>query len=451
LDALTTELRRIVGAQHVPTDRDDTAPYATDWTRRWRGATPLVARPGDVDEVAAIVRACRAHRVALVPQGGNTGLVGGSVPLAGEIVLSTRRLERLGDVDALGMRVVAGAGVTLEALQHAVAPAGLRFGVDLAARGTATIGGMVATNAGGTHVVRHGTMRVQLLGVEAVLGDGSVIRHLRGLRKDNTGYDLASLLCGSEGTLGVVTAAALRLIPTPRTVAVALIGFATVDAAVRASAQLQHDVPGIEAVELMLRDGLRLAGAHLDVTLPAVAEAPVTVLVEIGVAESPVDVLAAAVQGLEGRVGEPAVAIDARSAGRLWRLRDAHPEAAAALGVVHKLDVTLPAPALAAFVDQVHQSVRARAPEATCLVYGHLGDGNLHVNVVGPGVTDEIDDAVLDLVVEAGGSISAEHGIGTAKRRWLEQVRAPGDIAAFRAIKRALDPDGILNPNVLLA
>ena len=438
------------------TSPDVVASFCVDWTRRYEGRTPAVVRPGSTEEVAAVVAECRARGVPLVPQGGNTGLVGGSVPLAGEVVVSLRRLDGVAlDVDAVQATV--GAGATLAGLQRAAAEHELAFGVDLGARDTATIGGMVATNAGGTHVVRYGTMRHQLLGVEAVLGDGAVVRHLAGLVKDNTGYDLGALLCGSEGTLGIVTAARVRLVPRPAFVATALVGFDSPAAAIAAGAVLRRSVPSLHALELMLGEGVKVVRDVLGVAVPDVALAPAAVLVEAADGTDPSEVLAVSVAALDGMVGEPAVALETAGRAALWRIREAHPEAAAALGVVHKLDVTLPQRALAAFLDDVRQLVGRRAPDATCLLYGHLGDGNVHVNVVEPAaggqadpLDDTIDDAVLELVVAAGGSISAEHGIGTAKRDWLARARGAAEVAAFRAIKRALDPDGILNPNVLV-
>jgi FAD/FMN-containing dehydrogenase len=423
-------LRELVGAEHVLVDADVRAGYEVDWTGRFRGATPAVVRPASVDEVAAVVAYCRAEGIAVVPQGGNTGLVGGSVPLDGEVVLSLRRLSSIGPVDDLAGQVTMGAGVTLGALQAAVAP-GWSAGLDLAARDSATIGGMVATNAGGTSFVRHGGMRARLAGIEAVLGDGSIVRHLGGLAKDNTGYDLAGLLCGSEGTLGVVTAARLQLVVPPRNVVTALCAVDGVEGALRAVRQLRAAVP-VDAAELVLDEGLQLVRTHLGLPQPVTAAPAYLVLEWDGAVEAlrSVEVLDAVVAEDEGR----------RQA--LWRYRDAQTEAVNAVGVPHKFDVTLPPPGLARFVDEVRT-----LGSGTTIVFGHVADGNLHVNVLGD---DDVDDDVLRLVAGYGGSISAEHGIGTAKKRWLHLVRSEAEIAAFRAIKRALDPAGILNPNVLL-
>ena len=442
--------RQVVGDAGVLVDPEVTASYTTDWTGRFHGSTPAVVRPGSTAEVAEMVALARRHGVALVAQGGNTGLVAGGVPLAGEVVVSLARLAALSPVDALAGQVTAGAGVTLAALAAHAAAAGRAFGVDLGSRDSATVGGMVATNAGGLHVVRHGAMRAQLLGVEAVLGTGQVISRLGGLVKDNTGYDLAQLLCGSEGTLGIVTAARLRLVSPPAQVVTAMAGLASVEAAVALAAALRAGADGVQALELMTGPSLALVAGYLGAPPPVAAGAGAYLLVEVGDATDPLPALAVAVEGAEG-VLDTAVATDAADRLRLWRWREAHSEAGGPLGVVHKLDVTLPAAELAGFCAEVEARVLAARPGATLLLFGHVGDGNVHVNVVGPPAADEeVDDLVLGLVVERGGSISAEHGIGTLKRRWLARDRSPGEVAAMAAIKGALDPDGVLNPGVLL-
>jgi FAD/FMN-containing dehydrogenase len=442
--------RQIVGGAGVLADPEVTASYVTDWTGRFHGSTPAVVRPRTTAEVAEVVALARRHRVALVAQGGNTGLVAGGVPLAGEVVVSLVRLTTLSPVDALAGQVTAGAGVTLAALAAHAASAGLAFGVDVGSRDSATVGGMVATNAGGLHVVRHGAMRAQLVGVEAVLGTGEVISRLGGLVKDNTGYDLAQLLCGSEGTLGIVTAARLRLVSPPAHVVTTMTGLASVEAAVALAAALRVRADGVQALELMTGRSLDLVAGYLGAPPPVAPGAGAYLLVEVGSATDPLPALAAAVEGAEG-VLDTAVATDAADRHRLWRWREAHSEAGAPLGVVHKLDVTLPTAELAGFCAEVEARVLVARPGATLLLFGHVGDGNVHVNVVGPPADDdEVDDVVLGLVVERGGSISAEHGIGTLKRRWLARDRSPAEVAAMAAIKRALDPDGILNPGVLL-
>jgi len=308
----------------------------------------------------------------------------------------------------------------------------------------------VATNAGGLHVIRYGPMRAQVVGVEAVLGTGDVVRRLGGLVKDNTGYDLAQVLCGSEGTLGIVTAARLRLVPPPAEVVTALVAATDVPAAVELAAALRREAPGVQALELMTGPGLRLVAEHLGATPPVGPDAGAYLLVEVGAATDPVPALAAAIEGRPG-VLDAAVATGRAERAQLWRWREAHSEAAMRFGPVHKLDVTLPAGELAGFCAEVTERVQAARPGAVTLLFGHVGDGNVHVNVAGPAADDEdIDDVVLGLVVERGGSISAEHGIGTLKRRWLARDRSASEVAAMRAIKHALDPDEILNPAVLL-
>jgi FAD/FMN-containing dehydrogenase len=442
--------RRVVGDGAVLVDHDLTASYVTDWTRRFTGSTPAVVRPGSTAEVAAVVALARRYGVALVPQGGNTGLVGGGVPRAGEVVVSLARLTGLGPVDRLAAQVTSGAGVTLAALAAHAAGEGLAFGVDLGSRDSATIGGMVATNAGGLHVVRHGAMRAQVMGVEAVLGTGQVVSRLGGLVKDNTGYDLAQLLCGSEGTLGVVTAARLRLVAPPAQVVTALVGVGTVEDVVTLAGEVRRALPDVAALELMTGPSLRLVGDYLGAAPPVAPDAGAYLLVEVASAVDPVPALAAAIEA-HGGVHGTAVATEVGDRARLWRWREAHSEAGAPQGVVHKLDVTLPAGEMARFCADVVDRVEAARPGAVTLLFGHVGDGNVHVNVVGPPADDEgVDDVVLGLVVERGGSISAEHGIGTVKKRWLERDRSAAEVAAMRAIKAALDPDGILNPGVLL-
>lgn len=445
--------RRTVGQAHVLTDPSVTESYRVDWTRRWRGHTDAVLRPAEAGEVAALVALAREHGIALVPQGGNTGLVGGGVPLQGEVIVSLRRLTDLGPVDPLAGQMTVGAGVPLAAAQAHAAAEGLAVAVDLGARDSATIGGMVATNAGGVHVVRHGPMRAQVVGVEAVLGTGALVRRLAGLVKDNTGYDLAQLLCGSEGTLGIVTTARLRLVPVPEHVTTAVIGLASTGGAVALAADLRTRVPDVAALEVMVGESLRTVARHLGVPPPVAPDAGAFLLVEVAGPADSTEALARTLAGRSGDAGvlETAVATNSRDRSRLWRFREGHPEAAAAGGVVHKLDVSLPPGEIAGFCDQVTDRIVTLFPGAMTLLYGHVGDGNIHVNVVGPAADDAtVDDAVLDLVLGRGGSISAEHGIGVAKKAWLARDRSAAEIEAMRAIKRALDPDTILNPNVLL-
>ncbi len=447
---LVDELVDIVGAANVVTPAALAARYTTDWSGRFSGSTPAVVRPADTAEVARIVELCAERGVALVPQGGNTGLVGGGVPLDGELVVSLRRLDRLGSVDTLSHQVTAGAGVTVEALHAHARRHDLGYAVDLGSRGSATVGGTIATNAGGIHVLRWGGTRSQVLGIEAVLGDGSVVSHLEGLVKDNTGYDLAGLLCASEGTLGIVTAARLRLVPTYDSSVAALIAFDSIADAVAAVSGWRQSVEALDAAEFFLRSGLELVESVQHIGPPFASSWPVYVLVQASAHRDPTDELAAAV-GAVPTVRDVAVASDAAGRERLWRYREEHTLAINTLGAPHKLDVTLPGAALADFAESVPAAVASVAPQARTWLFGHIGDGNVHVNVTGVEPGDETaDETVLALVASLGGSISAEHGIGRAKRRFLHLARSDSEIDAYRRIKHALDPMGILNPNVLL-
>ena len=440
-----------VGAAHVLVDPDLRAPYETDWTRRFTGTARCVVRPGSTAEVAAVVLACAAAGAPIVVQGGNTGLVGGGVPVAGEVVLSLSRLTDLDPVDPVEFQVTAGAGVTLERLQAHARAAGLDFGVDLAARSSATVGGLVATNAGGIHVLRHGSMRAQVAGLEAVLADGTVISRLTGLAKDNTGYDLTHLLVGAEGTLGVVTRARLRLVPLLPARAVALVGLASTEAALALLAKARALLPDLSAAELCYADGIALVRSSAGLPAPFATDYPVYLLLECAGRSDPLDPLLELLAEAEEEVGDATAADDTTGRTRLWAYREAHTEAVNAAGVPVKLDVSVPLRELPALAAQLRPTVAAVAPTARVIVWGHLNEGNLHVNVLdaGPAGT-EITDAVLNLVATHHGSISSEHGVGRAKARWLRLSRSPAEISAMRHIKSALDPDGLLNPGVIL-
>jgi FAD/FMN-containing dehydrogenase len=449
--ALVDDLRRIVGDRNLLTDAALRASYETDWTRRFTGPSLAVVRPGTAAEVAAVLRASADAGVGVVPQGGNTGFVGGSVPRDGEVVLSLLRLNQVDEPDGDAGEVTAGAGATLASVQERARAAGWEVGVDLGARDSATIGGMVATNAGGIRVLRHGPMRRQVLGFEAVLPDGRILSRLPGMPKDNTGYDLAGLLAGSEGTLAVITRVRLRLVPKLAHRAVTVAGFAAVDEAVAAAARLRRELGSLMALELFTEAGLELVMRHARVARPFVERRAAYLLVEAGSDEG--DPTESLVE-LLGRIGvdEAATALATDPAGRerLWALRERHTEAISAEGVPHKLDVSVPLSRYAELVRRAPEVAATAHPRARTIVYGHVGDGNLHVNVLGPDAADEsVDDAVLGLVVELGGSVSAEHGIGVAKVEWLMRDRGADTVAAMRALKAAWDPAGIMNPNVL--
>ena len=443
-------LRDIVGSEQVVVEPEVMASYAVDWTGRFTGQPTAVVRPGDGREVAAVVALCKEAGVALVPQGGNTGLVGGGVPLGGEVVLSLRRLAGVTDVDALGGQLSVGAGTTVADVQAAAAAAGWAYGVDLGSRDSATIGGTIATNAGGLQVLRHGPTRAQLVGFEAVLGTSDTVSHMGGLMKDNTGYDLGGLFCGSEGTLGVVTAARLRLVPPSPERVTSILAFSSTAAAVDAASLLRRSLPELLSLELFLQSGLDLVCRVTGAAGPFQGVHSAYLLAEAAAQDDPMPAMAAVFDAMAG-IEDVAVATEAVRRAQLWRYREGHTEAINTLGAPHKLDVTLPAPVLAAFIDRVPEIVRDADPRASTWLFGHAGDGNVHVNVTGVDPDDlTVDDRVLVHVADLGGSISSEHGIGTAKRPWLHLNRSEAELAAFRRIKRAFDPAGILNPNVLI-
>jgi FAD/FMN-containing dehydrogenase len=444
-------LRAVVGSEHVLTDPDTMAGHQVDWTGRWHGRAAAVVRPGDADEVAAILRVCMEAGVPVVPQGGNTGLVGGGVPRRGEVVVSLRRLDRISPVDTAASQISVGAGVTLGHVQRAVAPTGLTVAVDLAARDSATVGGMIATNAGGIHVLRYGAMRAQVAGIQVVLADGRCIERMSGLVKDNVGYDLTSLMVGSEGTLGVVTAARLRLVPRPTETLVAVIPTDGLADAVSLTTVLRQRLPTLHALEAWDDEATTAVVDHTGLPELFAVRSPWTVLVEVAGPHGTVDDAARALADICG-TDHALVGWEPAQCARLWAYREHLTESIAAQGSVHKLDVALPAERMSPFEGELRARLTSLLPDGRTVVFGHLGDGNLHVNVLGAQPDDaSVDDIVLRLVADHHGSISAEHGIGVAKAPWLTLGRSASDIDAMRSIKCALDPTGILNPGVIFA
>jgi FAD/FMN-containing dehydrogenase len=439
--ALLSELTAIVGAPHVLTG-DATAGYAVDWTGRFRGYTPAVIRPRDTSEVAAVLSLCNDAEVAVVPQGGNTGLVGSGIPLRGEVVLSLARMTTLEPVDLEASQVTAQAGVSLQ--QVAGAHPTLDFGISIASRASATVGGAVATNAGGVRVLRYGPMRNQMRGVEAVLADGTAVSHLSGPVKDNTGYDYPSLLAGSEGTLAVVTKARLQLVPRAQDPVVALIGLDGLadvrDLALRAV----REVPGLVSAEYFTKTGLDLLVRHAGLLPPLAAEPTAYLLLE-ACGKGALDDLAAL-------VGHLPVAVAESPAGRarLWAYRERQPEAARFLGPPIKFDLSVPPAKWLELACAAPEVVAEADPAAKVIMFGHVADSSVHVNVVPEAPADgRHEDALFSFVAGLGGSISAEHGIGALKSRWLGLVRSESERALFARIRAALDPFGTLNPHVL--
>jgi FAD/FMN-containing dehydrogenase len=458
---LVADLRAIAGPAHVLADPDVVAGYATDWTRRYTGSASCVVSPGTTAQIAEAIQACAGYGARVIPQGGNTGLVGGSIPPAQSdgadcVILSTKRLTALCPVDPRSRQVTAGAGVTIARLADHAAAAGLRYGVDLASRDSATVGGTIATNAGGIHTIRYGPTRSQVAGLIAVLADGSVVGSLSGLTAGSTGFDLAQLLVGSEGTLAVITEARLALRPPEPAAAVLIAGTTGIAAATELLAHIREVIPDLLAAEYIDAAGLALVRDVAGLAPPTADPHEGYLLVEIA-ATAGVPDPDAYLQRLD-TVGLPAdtvVALDANAMAALWSYRERITEAIATIGMPHKIDVAVPIPALGAFCADLEGVVRDAVhghgnSEPRLIVFGHLGVGNLHVNVLGPDPADTgVDEAVARLAASHGGSVAAEHGIGRAKTGWLAFSSLAADVDAMRSIKTALDPAGLLNPGVL--
>jgi FAD/FMN-containing dehydrogenase len=440
-------LVEVVGSNHVVTDADVLAGRSVDHTGRYRGRASALVRPGSDEQVAEVLRLCRDAGAHVTVQGGRTSLVAGTVPEHDDVLLSTERLGAVGDVDTVERRIGVGAGVTLAAVQSAAAAAGLVFGVDLAARDTATVGGMASTNAGGLRTVRYGNMGEQVVGLQVALPDGSLLRRHSLVRSDNTGYDLPSLFVGAEGTLGVITALDLRLHPTPSHRVTAVCGFAELEALVEAGRTFR-DVDGIAALELIDGQAAALTAEHLGVGAPVAGEW--LLLVELAADRDPTDRLADLLDGAR-LCGDPAVGVDAVAQQRLWRVRESLAEVLGVYGPPLKFDVSLPLSAIGGFARDAAALVHAHVAEALPVLFGHVGEGNLHLNVLRCPVEREgaLYGPMMDLIAQSGGNVSSEHGVGTRKRPYLSMSREPADIAAMRAVKSALDPTGYLNAAVL--
>ena len=457
------KLKAILGEGGWSDDPERLAPKLIEWRDRWSGTTPLLVLPRSTAEVAAIVGLCAESRVAITPQGGNTGLVGGQIP-QGEILLSLEKMNRIRDVDAIDDVIVAEAGVTLAAVHEAAANAGRRFPLSVASEGSATIGGLVSTNAGGTAVLRYGTMRDQVLGLEAVLPNGEIWNGLKRLRKDNTGYDLKQLLIGAEGTLGVVTAASLKLYPVLPSRAVAFVGLRTPKDAIRLLARGKAVTGGaLEAFELISRQGMDLVVKNIpDQREPLAGRHAWYVLIETasgepGAAEAAMERLLAG--ALEADLIQDAVIAQTEAqAAALWSLRENQSAAQKAEGAAWKHDVSTPVSRMADFITTATAALEARWPDVRVTAFGHVGDGNVHFDVLAaPGGDQAVhaarrDDAahmVHEIIASMGGSISAEHGLGTMKTAEALAYKSPVEIAALRAVRAALDPGRIMNPRVL--
>ena len=466
---LVETVRSRLGAKAAITDPADIAPWVTDWRGRYVGATSAILSPASTEEVSAIVTMAGQAGVALVPQGGNTSMVGGATPPAdgSALILSLRRMNRVRSVDSAGGLAVAEAGVILADFHAAAEAVGRRFPLTLGSRGSATIGGLVSTNAGGTQVLRWGTMRGLVAGIEAVLPDGSVHDGTAALKKDNRGYDLNQLLIGAEGTLGVVTAATLRLAPASAARAVAWAGLASPQAALDLLRAVERATDSVESFELIPGRLIDLVVTHVPNSRAPLADRHAWHVLIEAVSAHPDDeppglllerLLAAAFA--DGVIADATIATNEAQADAFWRLRDSLSEAQRASGAVVAHDVSIPVAAMPGFMVAAASAVETRFPGARMMGFGHLGDGNVHFDALSPAGADRaawygenamaITRFVNDLVVAAGGSISAEHGIGQMKIGELLRLGPPSRIAALRAIKRALDPAGLFNPGKLV-
>ncbi|HEX9954222.1 MAG TPA: FAD-binding oxidoreductase [Allosphingosinicella sp.] len=463
-EALLGKLVELLGPKGFSRDPADMAPWLVDWRGRWRGTAAALLMPASTQEVQAVVAHCAAAGVAMVPQGGNTSMVGGATPpeTPGAVLLSLRRMNRIRLVSPDDNLLVAEAGSILSEVHDAAAAAGRRFPLSLGAKGQATIGGLVSTNAGGTQVLRFGTMRSQVLGVEAVLPDGSLWEGLSPLKKDNRGYDVGQLLIGGEGTLGVVTAASLRLVAAAGRTEVAWVGLKDPGSALRLLRVLEQDLgAALEGFELIPDSALGLVLKHIPGTrAPLAGGHRWHVLLEAVFAEGSEDSLERSLAASAGAklVEDGVLAATGAQAAQLWRLRETIADAERLEGPALKHDISVPVAKMPVFIEEAALAVEARSPGTRVIAFGHLGDGNVHFNVIAPPAWEgwmeneapALTAFVHDMVTEAGGSISAEHGIGQMKRAELARTAPPARIAAQQAIKAALDPKGIMNPGKLL-
>ncbi|WP_274845476.1 FAD-binding oxidoreductase [Sinorhizobium meliloti] len=457
-DALLDQLRTICGPAAVLTATGDVEPYAVDWKRSFVGSPLCVVRPSNTGEVAAIVAACGMHGASIVPQGGNTGLAGGATPdtSSSQVLLSLNRLSRIRSLDPVGMTVEVEAGAILQSVKEEAAKRDRMLPVSLAAEGSATIGGIVSTNAGGVNVLRYGMTRALVLGLEVVLADGTIVDGLRHLRKDNAGYDWKQLFIGAEGTLGIVTAAVLRLVPMPRHSVTAVLSVAGVETAIALYAKAQSEIGDVlSAFELISGDAIALVEKHAGLKRP-IAAGEWFLLIEAG---SSLTGLEAAMEALLAAAFEEGLALDGvvaashQQAQSLWALREHVTEAEAREGHSLKHDISVPLTAVPAFLADARAAVAAVSGAARLNVFGHLGDGNLHYNVLLGSEDDPaaVNRAVHDAVVCHRGSISAEHGLGQYRVGEWQRTKAAAEQALAHAIKQAIDPAGLFNPGKVLA
>ena len=445
------ELKSLLGSGRISEDADIIKTYSDDWTGRYRGFARAVISPESIDEVAEILNWCSTNQVGVVPQGGNTGMVGGSTPLNGELIISLRKMKNVNFSDTNDNQIVAEAGATLLEIQNLALERSMIYGVDFAARDSATIGGTIATNAGGLNVLRYGTTRRQIISVEAVTGTGEIIGNLNGLDKDNTGYHLPSLLCGSEGTLAIVTRAKLRLRPKPKENVSILFGLDTIQDAVNLTEACVSTSTEIIACELFFQKGVDLVREAYDLQPLWNNRNSIYLLCEFAGDLGVLDRLNENVLGEMLRTHDSIlVATSDRERQRLWQYRELHTLAISNKGIPLKLDVTIPLGNLTHFLDSIATICGNINPLSIPYVFGHSADGNMHLNILQsePNVA-EMEEEILKFVVSLDGSISAEHGIGRAKAPYLHLQRNEEEIRLFREMKKSFDPKGILNPDVI--
>jgi FAD/FMN-containing dehydrogenase len=446
-------LARVAGAANVLTGEADTAAYTTDWRKQFHGSALCVVRPASSTEVAAIVRLCAGAGIAIVPQGGNTGLCGGSVPTGArqELVLSLSRMNRIREMDALNNTVTAEAGCVLAQVQLAAQRADRLFALSLGAEGSCQIGGNLSTNAGGVNVLRYGNAREQVLGLEVVLPDGRLWDGLRGLRKDNTGYDLKQLFVGAEGTLGVITAAVLKLHPRPTASATAWIAVRSPQHAVELLSHLRQSCGDrLSAFELLSRTCVDAVIAHRPQIRDPLPGSAWAVLVQLGDSGTGEALHASLEQALERGGVDAVIAKNEGESQALWSIRETIPEAQFA-NVKH--DISVPVSKIPEFIERAHGGLQAIAPRLPVYCFGHVGDGNLHYNVGDAALAarrDEVNRIVYDVVDALGGSISAEHGLGQLKRAEIARHKPALELELMRALKKALDPHGLMNPGKVI-
>ena len=461
---IISRFTKVVGEKNAITDPERQKPFLVEFRALWTGHTPVVLRPGSTQEVSDILKIANETSTAIVPQGGNTGLVGGQIPHNGEVVLSLQRLDKIREIDAISNTITCEAGVTLQRTREAAANVDRLYPQLLPSEGSCTIGGNLSTNAGGTAALAHGIARSHALGLEVVLADGRIMNNLNKLKKDNTGYDLRDLFIGAEGTLGVITAAVLRLVPRPKSVETAWAAIPSVQAAVDLlGLATEMTAGGVTSFEIMSREGIEIVVKHGGSREPLATKSPYSVLIELssqrteGLRDSMEQILA---EGLEkGLVLDATICESVEQAKAFWRIRELFGEMQGREGGSIKHDVSVPVANIPAFIEEANAAAVKLIPGARPLPFGHVGDGNIHYNITQPVGADkaeylkrwdDMNDVIYKIVLKYSGSVSAEHGVGIVKRDYLPKIKDPVAYDLMKTLKRTLDPKGILNPGKVL-